>query len=178
MKRILMISLLMTVACGSDSSKHFPTYIDVNNLRIFARDGVSTTFLNNVGKAYEAMFAEGADIDSSMRSTYLTTCKDKMPPQSPGQQNTDHDGEYGGNGDNLLNIPNECQQGQSNDARTKTDQPLGKGCEKDRQRCKCKFQIPISLLSPEPHSAAAFETNHDLRARSIRSQPTHHRCRT
>ena len=77
MKRILILSLLMTLACGSDSSKHFTTYIDVNNLRIFARDGVSTTFLNNVGKAYEAIFSEGADIDSTMRSTYLTTCKDQ-----------------------------------------------------------------------------------------------------
>ncbi|RCL64598.1 MAG: hypothetical protein DBW79_07120, partial [Cryomorphaceae bacterium] len=62
---ILFLSLL--ISCGdsdsedqnsnnSDTNNDFPNYVDSNNLRIFARKGVSTTFLNNVGLAYNEMF--------------------------------------------------------------------------------------------------------------------------
>ena len=69
MKKIfLFISFTFLISCGSSDEESanelvsdFPTYIDSNDLRIFARKGVSESFLNNVGKVYDQMFQEISD---------------------------------------------------------------------------------------------------------------------
>ena len=67
----LIISLLSS--CNTINSQgDFPNYIDVKNLRIFAREDVSLSFLNNVGEAYREMFSDNSNIDSIIRSNYLT----------------------------------------------------------------------------------------------------------
>ena len=58
-------TIIFFISCGGGSeseegnpdgtSTDFPNFVDSNNLRIFARKGVSTTFLNNVGTAYGEM---------------------------------------------------------------------------------------------------------------------------
>ena len=55
----------------------FSAYLDAKNMRLFAKEGVSDLFLNNVGKSYEAMFRDGSNINQSMRSHYLSTTKDE-----------------------------------------------------------------------------------------------------
>ena len=73
MKNIILFSLVfLFISCGGGDSEEvdsnnstgdFPNYVDSNNLRIFARKGVSTTFLNNVGLAYK-LGLDGAYIPS------------------------------------------------------------------------------------------------------------------
>jgi len=94
MKKIISLSILLFfISCGGsdaegDGSKNdsndFPNYVDSNNLRIFARKGVSTTFLNNVGTAYSEMFKENSSIDQSMKTKYLSTSKDQYVYQRVG----------------------------------------------------------------------------------------------
>lgn len=94
MKRFLLLSLLFIFSCGGDSDDEnvssdnakidFPNYIDSNSLRIFAREGVSEKFLNNVGLTYNEMFLNNSNISHSMRSAYLKTCKDKFIYQRVG----------------------------------------------------------------------------------------------
>lgn len=62
----------------------FPNYIDSNSLRIFAREGVTEKFLNNVGLTYNEMFMDNSNINSSIRSQFLTTCKEKYVFQRVG----------------------------------------------------------------------------------------------
>lgn len=86
---ILLISSFLNSCGQSDSSSEstigdFPNYIDAKNLRIFARQGVSTNFLNNVGEAYKEMFNENSNIDETMRSHYLSTSKEKYVYQRVG----------------------------------------------------------------------------------------------
>ena len=69
---------------NTNSSSDFSSYIDSKNLRIFAKSGVSESFLNNVGTSYELMFSDGENIDPMMRSHYLTTTKDKYAYQRVG----------------------------------------------------------------------------------------------
>ena len=93
--RIFLISIIIFfVSCGGaesevgggsdETSTDFPNFVDNNNLRIFARKGVSTTFLNNVGKAYGEMFKPSANVDQSMRSNYLSVSKEKYVYQRVG----------------------------------------------------------------------------------------------
>ena len=74
MKKIILFSLfLVIISCGdsesedqnsetSETNNDFPSYVDSNNLRIFARKGVSSTFLNNVGAAYGEMLKDNSKI--------------------------------------------------------------------------------------------------------------------
>ena len=96
MKRLLFFLIIsIFISCGdsesndqdsnsSDSNNDFPNYVDSNNLRIFARKGVSTTFLNNVAIAYDEMLKENSNIDQTIKSKYLTTSKDKYVYQRVG----------------------------------------------------------------------------------------------
>tara|TARA_B100001059_G_scaffold65398_1_gene61637 strand:+ start:596 stop:1378 length:783 start_codon:yes stop_codon:yes gene_type:complete len=74
MKKAFSIFLISFLGSCNTSNPQgdFPNYIDINSLRIFARDGVSISFLNNVGEAYGEMFSDNSNIDSIMRSNYLT----------------------------------------------------------------------------------------------------------
>ena len=92
-KMLLLFSLLVAFSCSDkkneDSSDpkdlgDFSTFIDAKNMRIFDRNGVSESFLNNVGKSYEAMFKDGSSIDQAMRSHYLLTTKDEYVFQRVG----------------------------------------------------------------------------------------------
>ena len=85
-KMTILFLLLFAFSCGNKNnddsydtkdSGDFSAYIDVKNMRIFAKEDVSDLFLNNVGKAYEAMFTDGSSIDEAMRSHYLSTTKDE-----------------------------------------------------------------------------------------------------
>ena len=100
---ILFLSLL--ISCGdsdsedqnsnnSDTNNDFPNYVDSNNLRIFARKGVSTTFLNNVGLAYNEMFKANSNIDQSMKSKYLSTSKDRYVYQRVGVDGMANDSNF------------------------------------------------------------------------------------
>ena len=90
-KKIVFISLLFLCLILSACDKHsdleniqFTNYIDTYNLRIFAKEDVSSDFLNNVGKAYEEMFVDNPMIDQDMRSKYLSTSKNKYVYQRVG----------------------------------------------------------------------------------------------
>ena len=75
MKKIILFSLfLVIISCGdsesedqnsetSETNNDFPSYVDSNNLRIFARKGVSNTFLNNVSSAYGEMLKDNSKIN-------------------------------------------------------------------------------------------------------------------
>ena len=89
----LTFIIIFFISCANSSSESenskkidndFPNYVDSNNLRIFARQGVSTTFLNNVGITYNEMFKENSNIDQSMRSKYLSISKDEYVYQRVG----------------------------------------------------------------------------------------------
>lgn len=92
-KMFLLSSLLIIFSCsnednqgGKNSNKlgDFSSYIDVKSLRIFAKEGVSDSFLKNVAKTYELMFENSPAIDESMRSHYLATSKSKYVYQRVG----------------------------------------------------------------------------------------------
>ena len=90
-KKIVFISLLFSFLILSACDKHsdleniqFTNYIDAYDLRIFAKEDVSSDFLNNVGKAYEEMFADNPMINQDMRSKYLSTSKNKYVYQRVG----------------------------------------------------------------------------------------------
>ena len=89
----LFFSIIFFISCGgSDSesgssentSSDFPNFVDSNNLRIFARKGVSAAFLNSVGLAYGEMFKGNLKIDQSMRANFLNICKEKYVYQRVG----------------------------------------------------------------------------------------------
>jgi|TARA_B100001094_G_C18143431_1_gene779235 hypothetical protein len=96
MKKIFLLPLILVIiSCGdsesedqnsetSETNNDFPSYVDSNNLRIFARKGVSSTFLNNVGAAYGEMLKDNSKIDQSMKSKYLSTSKDEYVYQRVG----------------------------------------------------------------------------------------------
>ena len=78
---ILLFSLFLS--CGGSNSEDqntnspntnndFPSYVDSNNLRIFARNGVSETFSKNVGTAYEEMLKENSQIRKTRGKTAFT----------------------------------------------------------------------------------------------------------
>ena len=78
MRRLLIFLLFFCLSCGDNSKLgtiEFKNYIDSYDLRIFAKEDVSSEFLKNVGKAYEAMFDNNSKIDLSMRTLYLSTSK-------------------------------------------------------------------------------------------------------
>ena len=90
---LLFISLL--TSCGGSeleeensnfpgTNNDFPSYVDSNNLRIFARQGVSEIFLKNVGLAYGEMMKENSKIDPTLKLNYLSTTKDKYVYQRVG----------------------------------------------------------------------------------------------
>ena len=92
-KMTILFSLLFIFSCGDKNNEDsydskdlgdFSAYIDAKNMRIFAKEGVSDLFLNNVGKAYEAMFTDGSSINEGMRSHYLSTTKDEYVYQRVG----------------------------------------------------------------------------------------------
>lgn len=92
-KLIIFLSLLMALSCADEKSEDslestdagtFSAYIDAQNLRIFAKEGLSDSFLNNVGKSYEAMLVDASNINNSMRSHYLSITKDKYVYQRVG----------------------------------------------------------------------------------------------
>ena len=92
-KFFLIVTIIFFISCGGSESEEgnpdgtstdFPNFVDSNNLRIFARKGVSTTFLNNVGAAYGEMFKTSANVDQSMRSKYLSVSKEKYVYQRVG----------------------------------------------------------------------------------------------
>ena len=84
-KKIFIItSILLLIACDGSSladsdnyDTEFGSYINSKELRIFAEDGVSESFLIEVGEAYELMLGDSDKIDQSMRSQYLSTTKDE-----------------------------------------------------------------------------------------------------
>ena len=94
MKKLFLLAFFLILSCGGDSDNEnaisddsksdFPNYIDSNNLRIFAREGVTEKFLNNVGLTYNEMFMDNSNINSSMRSQFITTCKEKYVYQRVG----------------------------------------------------------------------------------------------
>lgn len=95
MKNLILPLLLLLLSCSdgetenqssnSDDLKNdFPNYTDSNNLRIFAREGVSSTFLKNVGIAYSEMLKENSKIDQSMKSKYLSISRDEFVYQRLG----------------------------------------------------------------------------------------------
>jgi len=94
MKKILILFfLLIAYSCNNENDKEknetndlgdFNAYIDAKNLRLFAKEGVNDLFLENVGKAYEAMFEDNILIDESMRSHYLSISKSKYVYQRVG----------------------------------------------------------------------------------------------
>ena len=106
MHRLISILFLsLSISCGdsdsedqnsnnSDTNNDFPSYVDSNNLRIFARKGVSTTFLNNVGLAYNEMFKANSNIDQSMKSKYLSTSKDRYVYQRVGVDGMANDSNF------------------------------------------------------------------------------------
>ena len=51
----------------------FTQKITQNELAIFARSDVSSSFLTNVGKAYESMLQSSASINTPMRNNYNST---------------------------------------------------------------------------------------------------------
>jgi len=81
---VLLVLPFLNTGCKSSSEEDFPSYIDAKKLRIFAREEVSTSFLNNVGEAYEEMFNDNSNIDSTMRSRYLSTSQDEYVYQRVG----------------------------------------------------------------------------------------------
>ena len=81
---ILLILPFLNTGCKSSSEEDFPNYVDVKKLRIFAREEVSTSFLNNVGEAYKEMFNDNSDVDSTMRSHYLSISEDEYVYQRVG----------------------------------------------------------------------------------------------
>jgi len=98
MKKIfLFISFTFLISCGSTDEESanelvsdFPTYIDSNDLRIFARKGVSESFLNNVGKVYDQMFQEISD--QTKRNEYFSVSKNKYAYQRVGVDGMSADG--------------------------------------------------------------------------------------
>ena len=85
----ILIPLILLFSCdgdndGSKISEDFTNFIDAKSLRIYAKDDVSSGFLNNVGKSYEAMFTDNSNIDESMRAYYLSTSKDEYVWQRVG----------------------------------------------------------------------------------------------
>tara|TARA_B110000467_G_scaffold32337_1_gene29265 strand:+ start:741 stop:1550 length:810 start_codon:yes stop_codon:yes gene_type:complete len=94
MKKIfLLFSLLTIFSCSKEDNQDekesnelgdFSSYIDVKSLRIFAKESVSESFLNNVAKTYELMFEDGSIIDESMRSHYFATSKSNYVYQRVG----------------------------------------------------------------------------------------------
>lgn len=91
-KKIFIItSILLLIACDGSSladsdnyDTEFGSYINSKELRIFAEDGVSESFLIEVGEAYELMLGDSDKIDQSMRSQYLSTTKDEYVFQRVG----------------------------------------------------------------------------------------------
>ena len=69
---------------SNNTNEDYPNFIDAMKLRIFAKEGVSSEFLQNVGKTYEAMLSEGVNIDESMRTLYLTTSEENYVYQRVG----------------------------------------------------------------------------------------------
>ena len=58
------------------TSENYANYTDAKNMRIFAKEGVSISFLANTGATYEAMFADGTNIDATMRASFLEASND------------------------------------------------------------------------------------------------------
>jgi len=98
MKKLIACSLvsLLLASCGGDgtnpvgpsdggttggdsggtangTNSMFTQKITQNGLAIFGREDVSSSFLTNVGKAYEAMLQTSSHIDTAMRSSYNST---------------------------------------------------------------------------------------------------------
>ena len=69
---------------SNNTNQDYPNFIDAKKMRIFAKEGVSSEFLQNVGKAYEEMFNDGANIDESMRALYLCTAEENYVYQRVG----------------------------------------------------------------------------------------------
>jgi len=69
---------------SNNTNQDYPNFIDAMKMRIFAKEGVSSEFLQNVGKAYEEMFNDGANIDESMRTLYLSTTEENYVYQRVG----------------------------------------------------------------------------------------------
>lgn len=104
----LIVILVFSVSCGdsksesesseSESSENthndFPNYVDSNNLRIFARQGVSTIFLNNVGITYDEMFKENSNVEQSMRLKYISISKDNHVFQRVGVDGMVNDSDF------------------------------------------------------------------------------------
>lgn len=112
-KFFLYLIIVFFTSCGSSESddasaksseSDFPNYVDSNNLRIFAKKGVSDSFLKNVGKVYEEMFQEIAD--PTMRNEFLSTSKNKYVYQRVGVDGMSPDGNppkpYGDNATDFI----------------------------------------------------------------------------
>ena len=69
---------------SNNTNQDYPNFIDAMKMRIFAKEGVSSEFLQNVGKAYEEMFNDGPKIDESMRALYLSTTEENYVYQRVG----------------------------------------------------------------------------------------------
>ena len=85
----ILIPLIFLFSCdgdddGSKISEDFTNFIDAKSLRIYAKDDVSSGFLNNVGKSYEAMFTDNISINKSMREHYLSISKEEYVYQRVG----------------------------------------------------------------------------------------------
>ena len=69
---------------SNNTNQDYPNFIDAMKMRIFAKEGVSSEFLINVGKTYESMFEEGVNIDENMRSVYLNATEENYVYQRIG----------------------------------------------------------------------------------------------
>ena len=77
-------NVVNTTSTSDNTNQDYPNFIDSMKMRIFAKEGVSVEFLNNVGKTYEAMFGEGPNVDENMRSIYLKATEDNYVYQRLG----------------------------------------------------------------------------------------------
>ena len=69
---------------SNNTNQDYPNFIDAMKMRFFAKEGVSSEFLINVGKTYEYMFEEGVNIDENMRSVYLNATEENYVYQRIG----------------------------------------------------------------------------------------------
>ena len=69
---------------GDEYYAPFTTYIDVKDVRIFGLADVAVSFVDNVGKAYEAMFKVTSDIDTNMQTSLYEVMSNKYVYQRVG----------------------------------------------------------------------------------------------
>ena len=71
-----MVEFLIVVgSLNEDLSSGFKRHIEGKGMRIFARDLVSSEFLQKIGEAYSSMLMPGISIDDAMQSEPISRMK-------------------------------------------------------------------------------------------------------